>query len=332
VSFSHPSTARQIAAFAAWCRRIDPTALHCTDFYTNIFGLAGGFLAGVPFRIGSRRDLNPGRGPAMRLAQRIAYVFAHAIVANSNAARGALRDEYVPERKIRVIANGVDLAQARPRCVRSRVSRIVVVANLRPEKAHDVLIDAAPTLLARHAHLRFVVVGDGPLRPALEARVADRGVAGAFEFLGHRDDVSEQLQASDLFVLPSRSEASPNALIEAMAAGLPVVACAVGGNLELVEEGRTGYLVPPDDAPALARAVDALVCDAEAAHAMGGAGRAFVQARYDYQRMIAAFETLYLSHLPIGRARATGPLPLDPSALSERPSPELASSTVERGT
>jgi glycosyltransferase involved in cell wall biosynthesis len=330
VSFSHPTTARQMAAFVGWCRRIGPTALHCTDFYTNIFGLVGGFLAGVPLRIGSRRDLNPGRGAAMRAAQRIAYVFAHVIVANSNAARASLRDEHVPERKIRVIANGVDL-QAQARSARCRVSRIVVVANLRPEKAHGVLIDAAPALLARYPHLRFVVVGDGPLRPALEARAADRGVAGAFEFLGHREDVTEQLQASDVFVLPSRSEASPNAIIEAMASGLPVVACAVGGNLELVEDGRTGYLVPPDDAPALARAVDALACNAAAADAMGRAGRAFVQARYSYERMIAAFETLYLSTLPIGRAHIGGSHTLDPSAMPEHASPELASSTVERG-
>ena len=331
VSFTHPSTARQITAFVGWCRQIAPAALHCTDFYTNIFGLAGGFLARVPLRIGSRRDLNPGRGAAMRAAQRIAYKFAHVIVANSNAARDSLREEHVPPWKIRVIANGVDLTQAQVRSVRSRVSRIVVVANLRPEKAHSVLIDAAPALLARHPHLRFVVVGDGPLRPALEARAVDRGVAGAFEFLGHCEDITEQLQASDVFVLPSRSEASPNAIIEAMAMGLPVVACAVGGNLELVEDGRTGYLVPPDNAPALARAVDALVCNAAAADAMGRAGRAFVEARYDYERMIAAFETLYLSALAPGQAHIGGSDALDPLAMSEHASPELASSTAERG-
>lgn len=306
-SFSRPSTARQLAAFVRWCRRIGPAALHCTDFYTNLFGLAGGFLAGVPLRIGSRRDLNPGRGAARRAAQRIAYLFAHVIVANSNAAASSLGLEYVSSDKIRVILNGVDLAAARVRPRGRRVSRIIVVANLRPEKAHEVLIDAAPALLARHAHLRFAVVGDGPLGPALEARAADRGVARAFEFLGHREDVADQLESSDVFVLPSRSEASPNAVLEAMAAGLPVVACGIGGNLELVEDGRTGYLVPPDDPAALARAVDALAGNPETADAMGMAGRAFAEAHYDYERMVGAFEQLYLSRSDDPRNRQPRP-------------------------
>jgi glycosyltransferase involved in cell wall biosynthesis len=174
-----------------------------------------------------------------------------------------------------------------------------------------VLIDAAPSLLARHPDLTFTIVGDGPLRGALEAHAARLGVSRAFEFLGHREDVPELLAASDVFVLPSRSEASPNAVIEAMAAGLPVVACAVGGNLELVQHGRTGYLVPPDDSVALGEALQLLVCDPAAAAVLGAAGRDAALARHAYDRMVAAFEALYRSGSPAAGA-------------PDHPQPELA--------
>jgi glycosyltransferase involved in cell wall biosynthesis len=308
-SFWHPTTARQLLAFARWCRQLAPVALHCTDFYSNVFGLAGGALAAVPLRIGSRRDINPGRSATRIALQRAAYALAHVVVANSQAAVARLRQERVPARKVLLIANGIDVARMAARTHRASITRVIVVANLRPEKAHAVLIDAAPSLLQRHPHLRFSIVGDGQLRAALEQQAARLDVTHAFEFLGHREDVPQLLADSDVFVLPSRSEACPNAVIEAMAAGLPVVACAVGGNLEVVRHGRTGYLVPPDDAAAMGDAIDLLVSDPARANAMGAEGRDLVCASYGYDRMVAAFEALYTTADP---------------APNDRPQPELA--------
>jgi glycosyltransferase involved in cell wall biosynthesis len=127
------------------------------------------------------------------------------------------------------------------------------------------------------------------------------GIADRVTFLGHREDVPALLAQADAFVLPSRSEAFPNGAIEAMAAGLPVVASAVGGLLDLIEPGRTGLLVPPDDPLALADALDGLVRAPARGAALGAAARDDVVRRYSFERMVCSFETLYLSLLEMPR-------------------------------
>src|SRR5439155_26579608 len=119
-------------------------------------------------------------------------------------------------------------------------------------------------------------------------------VLQAFAFLGHRDDVAERLADADIFVLPSRSEALPNAVIEAMAAGLPIVASAVGGILELIDDGRTGLLAATGDARALADQIGRLMNDPALAARLGAAAREDARARYSFERMISAFERGYL--------------------------------------
>src|SRR5262249_6930231 len=110
------------------------------------------------------------------------------------------------------------------------------------------------------------------------------------------------LAEADLFVLPSRSEAFPNSVIEAMAAGLPVIASAVGGLLELVDSGRTGLLVPPDDPAALARALEAVLAAPDSARAMGDGAREEISRRYSFDRMVQAFEDVYVRQLHAGGA------------------------------
>src|SRR5204863_7072488 len=116
------------------------------------------------------------------------------------------------------------------------------------------------------------------------------GLGDRVRFLGHVEDVPALLGTADAFVLPSLSEAFPNAAIEAMAAGLPVVASRVGGLPDLVDEGRTGVLVPPSDPRALADALTALIADPEAATALGRAAHDEVRARYSFDRMVRSFE------------------------------------------
>jgi glycosyltransferase involved in cell wall biosynthesis len=171
--------------------------------------------------------------------------------------------------------------------------RIALVANLRPGKGHDTLIDAAPAVLRQVPDATFELIGDGPERAALEQRVRNRGVAHAFTFAGHVEDVPGRLSQADLFTLPSDSEAFPNAVLEAMAAGLPVVATDVGGIREVVEDERTGLLVPPRDPAALADRLCHLLTDRAHAHSLASAGRALVEARYSFERMVASIEQLY---------------------------------------
>src|SRR5262249_18825328 len=268
-----------------------------TGLYSNIFGLPAAALAGVPARIGNRREINPDKTRAQIAMQRAAYSCAHVVVANSRAAADRLLGERVPFRKIAVVANGLDIEAAQARLVRPRLRKVVVVANLRPEKGHDVLVDAASTVLRRYPDVEFEIVGGGPELEALVGRAAARGVQHAFTFLGHRNDVGQRLAAADIFVLPSRSDACPNAILEAMAAGLPIVASAAGGIVEIVDDGRTGLLVQTGNPEALAERICTLVGDRELAARLGRAARHEAHARYSFDRMVRAFERIYLTQL-----------------------------------
>ena len=296
--FGKPSTFVQMLAFSRWCRRERIAVVQTCDLYANIFGLPGAALARVPVRIGSRRELNPDKSPGQIRLQRLAYRSATKVVANSQAARQILQDEGLEAGSIAVIPNGIDPRIFADRKPSAAVRTIITVANLRPEKSHETLLAAASTLLRDYPALRFQIVGAGPRRADLEELARARGLSGRVEFLGHRDDVPSLLAAADVFVLPSRSEAFPNGAIEAMASGLPVVACAVGGLLDLIDHGRTGLLVPPSDPEPLAAALRLLIDSPALGHAMGSAARAEVSARYSFERMIGAFEDLYLSNLP----------------------------------
>jgi glycosyltransferase involved in cell wall biosynthesis len=294
-SFRSPSTLGQMRAFAKWCRSTGITVLHTTDLYANVFGLPAAAAAGVPVRIANRREINPDKSLGLIALQRLAYVFASRVVANSQAAADRLVQERVPRRKISVIPNGLDVAAFASKTSKARLRRIVTVANLRTEKAHEVLLESARIVLARYADAEFWIVGDGARYDELTALARRTGIDGRTRFFGHREDVPALLAESDIFVLPSRSEAFPSGLIEAMAAGLPVVATAVGGNRELVQHGRNGLLVPPDDARALAAAIMDLIESPENAAAYGRAARGLVENGFSFERMVSAFEDLYRS-------------------------------------
>lgn len=291
--FGKPDTLRQLFRFARWCRRQRIAVIQTCDLYANIFGLVGAAIAGVPVRVGSRRELNPDKTSAQLRLQRLAYRFATRIVANSPAAAAMLEAEGVRPADIALIPNGVDVAAYKPRQPRDAIREVVTVANLRAEKNHETLIAAAAALAPLHPSLRFAIVGDGPRRAELEALAHARAVDRIVEFLGHREDIPALLGAADLFVLPSRSEAFPNGAIEAMASGLPVVASAVGGLLDLIDHGRTGMLVPPCDPDALANAIGALVLDPVLARRLGTEARAEMTSRFSFERMVNSFDNLY---------------------------------------
>jgi L-malate glycosyltransferase len=296
--FARPGTFARAAEFGRWCRAHRIAILQTCDFYANTFALPAAALAGVPVRIGSRRELNPDKSAGQIALQRQAYRCAHAVVANSRAAERQLTSEGVPRDRIRIISNGVSAEGFSPRTASGRtVTTVLTVANLRAEKAHEVLLAAAAQLRPRHPHLRFVVAGDGPRAEELRTLAVTLGVETQVTFLGHREDVPALLAAADVFVLPSRSEAFPNGAVEAMAAGLPVVASRVGGLLDLVDDGRTGLLVTPGDPAALAAALESLVLSPARAAALGASAREVVSRRYSFDRMVQGFEDLYLSHL-----------------------------------
>ena len=295
--FRRPDTCRQALAFARWCTRHRIELVQTVDFYTNTFALPAAAFARVPVRIGSRRGHNRDRSPAQLAMQRAAYRCAHAIVANSAAIAAHLRGERVRPDKVTIISNGLDLADFTPAPARQNRRRVIVVANLRPEKGYDVLIDAAVDVLRRYPDAHFNCVGAGPLQAGLEARLAAHNIRDAFTFLGQRDDVPSLLATADMFVLPSRNESFPNVVLEAMASALPVVATAVGGVPELVDHGRTGLLCPPGDPQALADRVCRVMAHPDLAARLGAAARRDVQARFSFTRMVADIDALYRREL-----------------------------------
>jgi L-malate glycosyltransferase len=295
--FLRPGTCRQAWAFARWLTHHRIDVVQAVDFYTNIFALPAAAFARVPVRIGSRRGLNTDRSSAQLAVQRAAYACAHAIVTNSAAMAGSLRAEGVSPEKVVIIPNGLDVEAFRPSPPCPRRRRVIVVSNLRPEKGHDVLVDAAVDILRRFPNAHFDLVGAGPELPSIRARLLHHGIAGAFSLLGQREDVPALLARADIAVLPSRTESLPNSVLEAMASGLPVVASAVGGVPELIADGRTGCLVPPGDAATLARRVCELMEDPALGTRLGRAARSSVQNRYSFPRMVSAMEALYVHEL-----------------------------------
>jgi glycosyltransferase involved in cell wall biosynthesis len=180
----------------------------------------------------------------------------------------------VPRSKIVVVYNGADLSQATDRAIartalraelklRPEARLVLVLARLLPNKGHRFLVDAAPTIIARHPDVHFVFAGALDDPAPVRARIEELGLSARFSLLGFRTDTVDLLAASDVTVLPSLAEGFALTILEALAAGLPVVATAVGGATEILEDGVNGFLVPPADAPALANAVGrALALDA----------------------------------------------------------------------
>ncbi|MEA3308129.1 MAG: glycosyltransferase, partial [Chloroflexota bacterium] len=211
----------------------------------------------------------------------------------------AVEEVGIPRHKIVVIPNGIDAQafehlpakpQARARLGLPLNSTLVgTVARLNPVKRLDVLLQA--TALMNDVHV--VIVGAGPEWERLKTLRKQLGLADRVHLAGQQSNVPEWLAALDLFALTSDWEGMSNALLEAMAAGLPVVATAVGGTPEVVVDGETGFLVPPRDPNALAQAIIRLLRDPDLRHQMGEAGRARVAAHFSVEQMVRKTEALY---------------------------------------
>jgi sugar transferase (PEP-CTERM/EpsH1 system associated) len=220
----------------------------------------------------------------------------------------------VPRAKLRVIPNGIllppsvaaeELAAVRRQLRIPAGAQVVgTVGRLDPVKAYDRLILAFAELHRAAAPpagpMVLLLVGDGPERPRLEQLAQAAGVADAVRFLGWRKDVHRLLGLMDAFVLPSESEGTSLSLLEAMAAGVPVIATAVGGTPDVLGDSGAGLLVPPGDLPALVGALKGLLRDPERRKSLGSKGRARVEQHYSFGAMARAYDELYHELLPNG--------------------------------
>ena len=275
------------------------TLLHTFLFHANIAGRLAAAGTGVPV-ISSIRVTEtdrPFRVTIDRLTSR--RVVAETCVAE--AVRQWSIQHGLPADKLITIPNGIDCPASQPSPARIKddlglpdgARLALFIGRLHRQKGPDVLLQAARILCPQMPNAHFVLAGDGPLEGSIRRHAERYGLAGHFHLLGRRDDVPALLAVADLLVLPSRWEGMPNAVLEAMAAGRPAVAANVGGCPELIIDGQTGLLVPPENPDALAEAIRRLLSDATLAARMGQAARRRAEQEFSIEKMVRRNEELY---------------------------------------
>ena len=310
-----PLTSFYDANFIKQCRRLRTflqqeriEILHAHDFYSDMLGVVAARSVGIKV-IASQRNLQQSDRISHRLGQRFISTVAHRLLVNSNAIRQHLMTNWKTRSdKIVVVRNGVrDFSELscgewqRPThdelCWELGIDRnsklIGSVANLRPVKGHRYLIEAAALVIREIPAAHFVLVGEGELRSEIEAQAQRLGIAQHLHLLGYRADASKLQTAFDLSVLSSLHEGLPNSVMEAMAAGVPVVATSVGGVTELISHGETGYLASPADAKNLALNMTTALMNERESAAMAARGQLFVTTKFGMRRMINEVENLY---------------------------------------
>ncbi len=310
-SVKKPNTFVQVMRLARWLREHRVEVVHAHDFYTALLAGPATKLAGVGLTVG-RLDLAHFHTPLQRRALVACSKMADTVIANAEAIRKMLvEEEGIPPERVTIIRNGIDLPRFERRMEEglssplpdTRGAPVVVhVANLaHPVKRQEDLLQALAILKARGRTLHAFFVGNGPRRELIQRMAGELGVADRAHFLAHRLDVPAILARADIGVLCSSAEGLSNSVIEGMAARLPMVVTAVGGNPEVVEDGVRGLVVPKHEPAALAAAFERMLDDPEAARAMGARARAYVERELTLERLCARHDALYRS---IAEARA----------------------------
>jgi sugar transferase (PEP-CTERM/EpsH1 system associated) len=290
-------------------REFRPHIVHSRN-WGAIEAISAARLAGVPVIIHSEHgyipDMLAGLPARQRVVRRGAYAMADAVFCVTEELRNYhARQAWLAPERIAVLHNGVDTGRYSPQPELRRAARerlrippgslvLGTVGRLVPIKDHATLFRAAERLAAHKIDVRVLVAGAGPEQERLESLAKGLpALAGRVSFLGATENVPEILNALDVFVLPSLMEGMSNTILEAMSCGLPVAATRVGGNPELVQEGRTGVLFAPCDVAQLAAQIELLAANEELRRDFGAAGRRRVLEDFSLDKMLAAYRHLY---------------------------------------
>ncbi len=314
--------------FHAWgalvsaLRELKPAVVHTRNLGPLEMQPAAAW-AGVPARVHGEhgRELNDLDGNNRRLqwVRRVYSPFVHRYIALSRDLESYLTGRVgIGANRISQIYNGVDGERFRPAAMgappaasgpfdASRHWVVGTVGRMQGVKAQTLLARAFVHALTLAPEMRdqarLALVGDGPLRAECAQILAQAGLEDLAWLPGERSDVADVMRGLSCFVLPSLAEGISNTILEAMACGLPVVATSVGGNVELVVDGQTGLLVPPDDVQSMAVALARLYSDRPLAQAMGQAGRGEVDRKYSLRSMVAAYQQVYDTRLAAAKLR-----------------------------
>ena len=292
-------TAVLVARLARLMRREKIDILHTHLSSAGLWGQLAGLAAGVPAMITTehsrwRPDRPPKRG---RLNRLLLPVTSRVVAISSEVAASVVRHQGVPAEKVAVIANGIDLrrldAGAAPGSAVGDPPTIAAIGRLAPEKRLDLLLRAVARCRERVPGLRTLIIGEGPERPALERLGRELGLGAQVEFLGVRRDVPAFFPGLRAVVNSSEREGLSLTILEAMAAGVPVVATDAGGTREVVRDGETGVLVPALDERALAAGICRVLEDPAFAQGLAERARAAVRAGYTIDAAARRYEALY---------------------------------------
>jgi glycosyltransferase involved in cell wall biosynthesis len=308
-----PKVGAAVRELAGVLRAAACDVLLCHGYKANVLGRVAARRAGVPAVAVSRGWTGENKKVKLYewLDRRHLRLMDHVVCVSDGQAEKVRRWCRVPAGRLSVIRNSARLAAfATPdpdarRKLRAvfpsdtAVSQVVVSAGrLSREKGFGVLLEAAAGLCRAHPGLGVAVFGEGALRGDLEGRIAGLGLTGRVVLPGFRTDLDALIPAADVFVLPSFTEGLPNVVLEASAAGVPVVATAVGGTPEVVADGETGSLVPPGDPAALAAKIDALLRDPALRSRMGDAGRKRMRDVFTFDAQASAYLKLFDTLIP----------------------------------
>lgn len=286
-----------------WRERVD--VVHTHNSYMWLYAGPAGRWAGARVAHTEHSNIPKEKWKLKWASKGLARITGRIIADSKIVADFMIHETGLPEKKIQVIYNGVDagrfekkhdIAALRRSLGLAEEDRVVgTIARLVPVKNHAVLLDAFDRIAQRIKNVRLLIVGDGELRGEMEEKARRLGLQARVHFLGAREDIPDLLPVMDLFVLSSESEGLSIALLEAMAAGLPVVATRVGGTPELVIHGETGLLVRSGHPLELADAITRLLSQPALAAQYGRAGRERVRRFFNLKRMVSEYEGVYAS-------------------------------------
>jgi glycosyltransferase involved in cell wall biosynthesis len=292
-----------VLRLALLLRRFVADIVHTHGDFAGTFGRLAAVLAGKRAVVAHVHTLQPGFRWRHLWTQRVLAHFTRRIICVSQAVRDfVIAGTGIPAGKTCLILNGVVQCADHAGCPERQAGLAlgdclaVSVGSLVENKGHRVLVDAFHQAVSVRPTLKLVIVGDGPLRAVLKRQVIDLNLQAHVEFSGRLDDVHSVLDQAAMFILPTLyREGLSIALLEASRHGLPAVASRLGGIPEVIAHGRTGLLVPPGDAEALAAAILALAADSCLRARLGDAARSDYERRFRAERMVAEIETLYAS-------------------------------------